>query len=432
MSSPFGSRRRARKIGVDEENDADSSEQSSTERNEELDASPVIKRATLNSHASSKPKRKSALRLSFGPGEAETGQDSEGSSEVFTPKKSSLSRKAIEKNAVRKSIAPSLSTERLPIRGGISEDRPSYSRDYLQELKTSTPSTPKDIKSLSADEGDDEDSLGIVSKFGTQGNSPDNAIIPSEAEIREKKQRRARLAKEQEYIGLSGSEDESDENEDRDLTQLPRKKWGETRLVREDEDLGEGFDEFVDDGTVTLGKKAEKEQSKRRRQEMQEMIEVAEGTSGNDDSDDSDAERKREYEAAQTRAGTYGLRKDTQRSTSRPRTPPKISPLPNLNSTLQRLQEALAKAEYSKMQKVKRMEDLVREKGEIEAREVEIQRLLKEAGENYEKLRIQAGLGDDANASPSLGGKKVTSDVVFSNRGLESFGSTPLPASSED
>ncbi|KAI9760062.1 MAG: hypothetical protein M4579_001895 [Chaenotheca gracillima] len=432
MASPFASRRRARKIGAEEDTDADSSELSSGDRNDETEKLSVPKKQLGGAHGSTKPKRKSGLRLSFGPGEGEAEDDSDGQTEVFTPKKSTLSRKAMEKNAVRKSLAHSLSSERLPIRPGSTDGRPSYSKDHLEELKTSTPSTPKDIKSLSTDE-DEEDKLGVLSKFGTRGDTPDTSAIPTEAEIREKKQRRARLAKEQEYIDLSDKSESDEDSEDQEISLLDRKKWGEGRLVREDEDLGEGFDEFVDDGSISLGKKAEREQSDRRRREMQEMIEDAEGSSGSDDSDDSEAERRAEYEATQTRAGTYGSSADAQRQSSRPKTPPKISPLPNLQSTLQRLQESLAKAEHAKTQKVKKMEDLVREKTEIETREVEIQRLLKEAGDNYERLRIEAGLGENGSSEPSaLGRQIVPSEQVFSNRGLESFGSTPIRAPDGD
>jgi len=100
---------------------------------------PVVKRPI-----SSKPKKRSSLRLSFGPGDADAASGhAEGSPVVFTPKKSNLSRLALDNNAERKSLRKSLPSEQLPFRAGISEDKPSYSKDYLAELRNSTPSTPK-------------------------------------------------------------------------------------------------------------------------------------------------------------------------------------------------------------------------------------------------------------------------------------------------
>lgn len=345
-------------------------------------------------------------------------EDAGDSSEVFTPKKSNLSRKAIEKNALRKSLAASISSEHLPIRSGQSDDRPSYSKDYLEELRSSTPSTPKDPTSLSADEDDTSKALNIAAKFGTEVVRREGGLIPTEAEIKEKKERRARLAKEQDYISL---DDGDGSNE---ITLLPRKKKAETRLVRDDEDIAEGFDEFVEDGRISLGKKAEREQKRRHRAAMQDMINEAEGTS-DEDSDDSEAERKGAYEAAQTRAGMDGLHKgDNQQRPPRPRTPPKITPLPSLSSCLERFQAALSAVEYSRMQNVKKMEDLQHQKAQIAAREVEIQQLLKDAGATYEKLRAEAGFGAGLDEGLLMNGK--LSDHVVVNRGLESFGDTPI------
>ncbi|KAI9828653.1 MAG: hypothetical protein M1832_001756 [Thelocarpon impressellum] len=424
MKSAFGSRRKARKVGQDDSLEAENGTESGGEQN---GASSVVKKPQL------KPKKKSGLRLSFGPGAAESEGASDGSIEVFTPKKSNLSRQAIEKNAIRKSLGRSLPAERLPIRAGDLDDRPSYSRDYLNELKSSTPSTPNDLSALSIDESDaDEDALDVLGKFGERSSDLGGAAIPSQSEIQEKKERRARLAKEGEYIGLDGGDKGSSEDEEEDengeIALRPRKKWTETRLVREDEDLGEGFDEFVEDGRITLGKKAEKEQSRRRRMEMKEMIQEAEGSSG-EESDDSEAERRAAYDVAQTRAGTYNANQTSSSAQrpSRPKTPPpKITPLPSLTTALERLQTALTGLEATKAQKVRRMEELARERAEIAAREVEIQKLLTEAGQNYERLAAEAGgLGGvhDLSAVDVLSG---SAGPLLFNRGLESFGNTPV------
>jgi hypothetical protein len=87
---------------------------------------------TVSIDSSSRPKikKRSSLRLSFGPDEASS--TAEGG-ESFVPKKSALSRKAIEKNAARKSglAAGAIGMERLNLTPGV--EQPTYSKEYLIE-----------------------------------------------------------------------------------------------------------------------------------------------------------------------------------------------------------------------------------------------------------------------------------------------------------
>lgn len=324
-----------------------------------------------------------------------TEDEDSSTSAVFTPKKSNLSRQAVEKNALRKALASTLSSEHLPFRQ--SDDRPSYNLDHLNELRSSTPSTPKDLKSLSDNEGGAGKTLDLASKFGSSLAIYQDSAIPTDAEIKEKKERRARLAKE-EYIALSDEDNDSNE-----ISLLPRKQKPNTRLVRDDEDIAEGFDEFVEDGRIAVGRKAEREQKRRHEAEIRDLINEAEGSS-EADSDDSEAERRASYEAAQTRAGMDGLQKDaTNRYPPRPKTPPKITPLPSLNACLERLRESLVGVQHARMQKVRRMEEIQREKADIATREVEIQELIREAGERYEKLRGEVEVTKEGKGVIRLG-----------------------------
>ena len=336
-------------------------------------------------------------------------EDGTPASEVFTPKKSSLSRQAISQNALRKSLAAS---DHVTIRQ--SEDRPSYDAAHLNELKTSTPSTPKDLRSLSDVESSATQTLDVASRFGTD-HTARNSTIPTDAEILEKKLRRARLAKEQKYKTRHSSSESDDEREigverlDSDddefrnnantISLLPaRSKYPETRLVRDDEDIMEDFDSFVEDGGITLGRKAEREQKALKKAEMADLIAEAERQSSSAESDDSEIGRRAEYEAAQTRKGMDGMRLHEGSEwggggTGRiARTPPRITPLPTLGGCLERMRDRLAKVEYSRTQKVKELEDVERERREIAEREVEIQRLLKETGERYDSLIAGAGI----------------------------------------
>lgn len=469
MSSPFAARRKARVIGQDEEHSGGTVDSGSDAQGKStttlynaspsdarrpsrwltarVDNGPTVKRPTF------KPKKRSSLRLSFGPGGGTSmTEDDSSASEVFTPKKSNLSRQAIEKNALRKShpLAHSLSSEHLPFRSQ-NEERPSYSRDHLEELKSSTPSTPIDLKTLSNAEKETGQALDIASKFGTDLSLYANpSIIPTDAEIQEKKARRARLAKEAEYISLHADErSDSDASENEKNIRDPnsdisdtefrtsvirakkldpvssrkphkRKEQQESRLVPEDEDIAEGFDDFVSDGRIALGRKAEREARRRRKEEMKSMIEDAEGSGDEDSEDDSEAERRVEFEAAQTRAGMDGLhhsQTEQRWEDERYKTPPRITPLPTITQCLEKLRAKLAALEYSHLQKVRVMEGIDKERADIKVREEEIQALLKEAGERYEKLRAEV---DGVPLNDEVDGKN---GLRHMGRGLESIGS---------
>jgi hypothetical protein len=410
MNSPFTNRRKPRKIGNEDEEDSTTDQGMSnpaifSTRLKLIclaDNGPVVRRP-----GNLKSKQKSKLRLSFGPGETSMTDDGGESSEVVTPKRPGLGRRVLEKNTIQKAANASGSNQHLPFRVGQDQDRPTYGEDYIKELRSSTPSTPKATDSDSAEMKNERNAVDVAAKFGEIMETSGAMVIPSEAEIREKKARRARLANEQEYISL----DDREETEEDDYVALDTRKE-QTRLVRDDEDFAEGFDEFVEDGKISLGRKAEREQQRKNREQMREMINEAEGTS---EEEDSDAERNAAYEAAQTRAGMDGLGHDKHDST-RPKTPPKVTPLPNLANVIGRLRTTLTEMETSKKVLVDRMEELRKEKADIAVREVEIQTLIKEAGETYEKLRVEAGLVPGEEGLPG--------DVSSTDRGLESLGNS--------
>ncbi|KAL8922032.1 MAG: hypothetical protein Q9172_003748 [Xanthocarpia lactea] len=344
--------------------------------------------------------------------------DEEPTSSVFAVKKSNLSRKAIEKNALRKSIGATLAAEITPLQQ--TGDRPSYSAEYLNELKTSTPTTPRELVPTTSSDAEESKALDLAAKFGSDLSVYENSAIPTDAEIQEKKQRRARLAKEVEYINLHGSESSDDDRNE--ITLRPQNEHPETRLVRDDEDIMEGFDELVDDGRIALGRKAEREQKRKQKSEMEALIKEAEGGSSSAESDDSEAERRQAYEEAQTRAGMDGLQKtDDYNQPQRPQTPPKITPLPTLNGCLEKLQADLNKMQYERMQRVKKLEDVRREKRELAEREVEIQRLLKQAGDDYAKLRSQIG---GELAAETNGQMMLENGTQNAGRGLEDMGTS--------
>lgn len=401
---------------------------------------------------------------------------------VITPKRSNISRVAIQRNASKRSaLATSLPTRKPD----EDEDRPSYSAAYLQELKEGTPTTPGDLTTDASnseveDVANDTQALDISSKFGSSlSRYQQPSAIPSAAEIAEKKARRARLAKEEaaeEYISLNPSDpelDEDDVNVTRDeygrLILKPKDKYqeAESRLVRDDEDIMENFDEFTEaDGQILFGRKAETEAAKRRKADMAAQIAEAEGASDTD-SNESERERNEAFEAAQTKHGTDGSHRtpNDQYAASRPKTPPKISPLPTLDGVIERLRKQVADLQTSRIQKLQEMEALQREKIRLGEEEIRIQRALRETADKFQQLRAEKGIAnsteqDSAAAALDASGlaarlgaglgpsaeSGASSDIENMNggrlglgmagRGLESLGTsaagTPMVLDSDD
>jgi hypothetical protein len=226
------------------------------------------------------------------------------------------------------------------------------------------------------------------------------------------------------YIALDGSDGSEDDR-------LPNKKK-DSRLMAEDEDLGEGYDEFVEDGGLSLGRAAERKARLRRKKEMADLIASAEGADSDDNgvgenSDDS-LDRRAEYEAAQRRKGmgVEALNAGDEELGGLDMIP-KMRPLPDLKECLQRMKDLVQGLEDDVRQKRARIASLQREREEVVRREEEVQDILNQAGAKY-----QAVLGSRpgaATVSPLPGaGMSIPPGLVPSvpvERGLESFGTTP-------
>lgn len=417
---------------------------------------PVVVKPPLSRAGSTKQKKKRlSSRLSFGGDPVATGDDDGGGGAFTTPKKSGLSSRALENSALR---------NRLPIGGrqptassshatdDDDDSRPRYSKEYLDELANSTPNTPRDLSTLRIS-GDYDEAMELdlaeldgalvvpsaeLSGLQQQRSGPDPAgpAVLTEAEIRERKERRARLAREEDFMSLDGSDEDGDH-----ISLRPKsKKKDESRLVAEDEDLGEGYEEFVEDGGLSLGKKAERDARRRRRAEIAELIDAAEGEGGNggggnggsSDGDDSEAERRAAYEEAQTRAGMDGLRrrgKDESGSGSGRGTGvaeiPRLKPLPDLGECLSSMREVLQGVERDVAAKQLRIAELEKEKSDITAREAEVQTVLDQEGSKYttvpgtSDLSMPPGSAAQSPLRPLPAGFGVDAPV---QRGLESFG----------
>ncbi|SPO02498.1 uncharacterized protein DNG_05171 [Cephalotrichum gorgonifer] len=393
------------------------------------DGNVVIRPSLSRAGSTKQKKRKSASRLSFGVRADDDDEDAATSSPGRVPSELVTPKKKGDGGSLKKAVA----LKDLAMRSRAEDDdRPRYSKEYLEELQSSTPNTPHPSSPHSTTEPEgDEMNLDISELDGavivetpsqaaqTATTTSSTPRILTATEIREKKERRARLAHESsDFIAFS-------DNDDDEL--VPSKKKDDTRLVREDENLLEGFDDFVEDESVALGRKAEREARRKKRQEMESLIREAEGNS-EEESDESDAERRAAFEAAQSRAGMDGLRRPKQDTVeSAPK--PKITPLPTMAECLQGLQGSLEAMRVELESKSRKVAELRREREEIRTREAEVQRLVDEAGEKYRAAVAGAGAASvgalEAGNSPAVQGLTAGGESArefAAERGLESFG----------
>ena len=396
---------------------------------------------------------------------------------------------------------------RLPHRVPASESNSSaipqslYTAEALSELKNATPQAPARGSSIrhdvdiSVDDSDEHEDVDITTKFGTSAansskptaskallRDEDTSRIPTAAEIAEKKARRNRLRLEQsaldpsdDYISLHSSSKNSkpirrasdassafsasSTDNHRNGTNKgsliipadefdPADKYGrqESRLQPDDEDIAEGFDDFVEDaGRVSLNKKGKREQDKQRRKDMERQIRRAErgdsGSSSEDENDEEsqDAETKEEkarvaaYEVAQTKAGTYSTRHTGSRGHDRQREkeaydrlrsrieiPTKLPPIPTPQDVKNRFRNLLVEKEAAVKDSEARLAAVQREKEELRDEEDRVKALLDEAAARFEKVRAE--LPVEVQERPGAG-------LEEQGRGLESLGGLSMPTS---
>ncbi|PFH46529.1 hypothetical protein AMATHDRAFT_154582 [Amanita thiersii Skay4041] len=308
----------------------------------------------------SQPKSK----LSFG-----ADDEAEGDGEVFQIKKSNLSRKlALGKSAAAVSL--NLESTTTSSRG------PTYDQAYLNELKANTPSArpvmPSNDTEMSIDVTETSvQSLQTLTIDGETG----EAIIPTESSIKAAKERRERLRKmkitgEEDYVSLVVTR-RADE---------PQGPHPDSRLVREEDELGEGDDEFAEytstQERIALGKKSRKVEAVRRREEMKELIEEAA---------DED-EESMEWEQEQIRRG--GRSTPDQHTSShkvkqtyKPAPIPAMSPIPVLAPAIDRLAQQIAVLTTSHAKDTAALNTLAQEQEDVNKWEQELRSMVEKAEE---------------------------------------------------
>ncbi|ETS74754.1 hypothetical protein PFICI_13238 [Pestalotiopsis fici W106-1] len=425
----------------------------STEDDEEGGAPVVVRPALTGRAGSSKIKKRTpaASKLSFDADKQSTDDDGAfmlgGDQPASEAKQSNPVALATTKFPHRKGLTKN---NRLPIRSEEEEeeDRPRYSKEYLSELQSATPNTPANLESLQIADEDVEMSLdpseleGATLVEQTTAPAGQSTAILTEAEIQEKKERRARRAQQagaEDFISFSDDERGAGDSylsllAKRQPAVISQKK--EKRLVKDD-NLDEDDSFFVEDGGLSLGAKAEREARKKKRADMASMIATAEGAEDDETSDDSEAERRAAYESAQTRAGMDGLAEEREQQRRRlardgtTQVPPKITPLPDLSVKVQEYKTKMAQ-KLAEIQRARAEIDKIKqEREEIDRREPELQQLLNEAGERYRSLmggNAPAPQTDDANGTVAAARSLLdhSKNMDTPGRGLESMGTTPL------
>ncbi|KAJ6584175.1 nineteen complex-related protein 2-domain-containing protein [Mycena vulgaris] len=335
------------------------------ESNDTANESP----STLASRLKNKAKRaKPKSRLSFGADEEE-----EGGGEVFKVKKSNLSQRLSLGTHPSSNVPSNLDqASASPHRG------PTYDKAYLNQLKASTPSSRAPLPSgdpYDADMSIDVGDMSVdISMQGIESSDvfDSGTFIPSESSIKVAKERRERLrntgvSAEDDFISLS-------------VVKRPDESQGphpESRLMREEDELGEGDDEFAEytsaQERIALGTKSRKVEASKRRDAMKEMLADAEETD----------EETEEWEQEQIRRGAQASIDASPASKVKeiykPAPIPPSTPLPSLGPALTRLTQQLTQLTTSHASNTTALSNIAQERAEVDDREKEMRQMVERA-----------------------------------------------------
>ncbi|KAK4050995.1 hypothetical protein OIV83_003124 [Microbotryomycetes sp. JL201] len=240
-----------------------------------------------------------------------------------------------------------------------------YSKAHLDELRANQ------LPSRQAASSYDDLTRSKFSKQLDNGDDGDMAgPIPSSAAIAEARKKR-------ELLRTSGAQSSSAATTTQDdyisLQVGFAHKGGDSRLVREDDEIGDGDDDMAEftgaQDKVPLGKKANKEAAQRLKSGMIDMIDEAE--------DDDADEETREWEQAQIKRGEQRYETLDNTSTKRTYIPapiPRSAPLPSIDAVTARLSDALSTLESAHSMDSAALVHFEREKVELDEQEQELRR----------------------------------------------------------
>ncbi|KAK7005823.1 GC-rich sequence DNA-binding factor-like protein [Favolaschia claudopus] len=336
------------------------------ESNDTANESP----STLATRLKNKAKRaKPKTRLSFG-----AEDDEEGEGEVFKVKKSNLSQRLSLGTHPSNIVVPNLDQASIsPYRGA------TYDQASLNELKASTPSSRAPLPTNDPYDADMSMDMGDVSAdISMQGIETSDVLesatfIPSESSIKAAKERRERVRKigvvqEDDFISLSVVK----------RTEESQGPHPESRLVREEDELGEGDDEYAEytsaQERIALGKKSRKVEASKRRDAMKEMIADAEEMDEETDEWEQEQIRRGAQAPADTSSASIKVKE-----TYKPSPIPPAAPLPSLGPALARLTQQLTQLTTSHASNTAALATLGQERAEVDEREKEMRQMVEKA-----------------------------------------------------
>ncbi|KAF8456279.1 nineteen complex-related protein 2-domain-containing protein [Terfezia claveryi] len=417
-----------RKVGADSEDE------------ESTAPAAVVKKKINKKPTSSTAAAKPSTNLSF-------TDPPDATDKPFAVKKSALSRKSLERAAAARSL--------LQDNGGVDTQEEKvtlYSKEYLEELRSETPSTSTPFQAGDGDvamcEAGAGDPLDTFSKFGTTATAAAAKLptdlggmaIPDPALVKVLKARRAAEATKStstEYISLSPTHSSASEDDNGRVRRKKPSRLVRTEILDEDDEQLATFIHDPSTSTSTahpsrliltsaLSSRAgalQEEKYLRRGQIQEALLGISSSESSSDDSshadDDDDGNNNApDWHRRQLRIAT-GLSsldvKDDPTSSLDARLryqPPAIPPVPELDGKLKWLQEVLAEMVRARDGLAWRVEEVRREKEEIRRRETEVQESLGRLSEQYSRL----GIAEPEEKTP--GGEGVEG----MGRGLESLG----------
>ncbi|CAO3668052.1 unnamed protein product [Umbelopsis vinacea] len=315
-----------------------------------------VKRTILKKKKGSSIKK--SMALSFDQEEEEDGQ-------VFQVKKSNASKKLAEQKTLYiPSLEPPEDINQIDI---TSKPTSLYTNEVLQQLRQSTPSTPKAMVDAGLAEDDDASLLAskfpatMGAKFGGGSSIPDSNAIHAAKKKREL-MRQGITINDDDFIPLGDGEPEN-----------------ESRLVREEDEDGDAEDEyekFVGE-RMALGKKAQRQQEARRKAGVRELIEDAE-------EDDDELDEIDRWEQEMIKYGGVRSKKIDETESSemnrnyRPAPIPEQTVIPSLSDVLSRLSIVSNNLEESKQnhdkQLTQTLKDIENLKNNRETTEKELER----------------------------------------------------------
>ncbi|KAM0752770.1 hypothetical protein T439DRAFT_342265 [Meredithblackwellia eburnea MCA 4105] len=335
---------------------------------------PIIRRKKTPAAKVKDRESKPKSRLSFG--QAQNDDDEQEEETVTIKRTDSPARKLLNTlthSSSNSSLRPPASLDQATIShsasSSTSTSKSIYSKEYLDQLKSSTLSTPPP----SSRDRDSYDDL-TRSKFGSAIDDA-SSNIPTTAAIASAREKRERMR-------LQGISNEGAQDGFVSLEVGFASKGGESRLVREEDEIGDGDEDMAEftesQTTIPLGRKANKEAAQRLRSGMVDMIQDAQ-------EEDEGDEEAREWELAQIRRGEQ--RRDAGRGSSnkaskkpyRAAPIPSSSTLPSLSGVSSRLTSALTSLKSDHLQDSSALDHFAREREELDAQEKELREEVQKA-----------------------------------------------------